>query len=197
MTYTKISLALFIGSMFVKNTAMAHEHQKSIYAGEETRSIKSLSAKDIDELERGGGWGLAKAAELNGMPGPAHLLELKTEIALTDQQVRRITNLYDSMKTEAIRLGTLLIDHERTLEKLFRTGSVTPVSLRAALQDTSDARMQLRYTHLVTHLKSPRILSKAQINTYNQLRGYSKATPCQQAPNGHDVNMWRNHNGCN
>jgi len=35
------------------------------YAGEEHRAIKSLSDEDIAELRRGGGWGLAKAAELN------------------------------------------------------------------------------------------------------------------------------------
>jgi hypothetical protein len=48
------------------------------YAGQDARDIKSLSAEDIAELRRGGGWGFAKSAELNGMPGPAHLLELKT-----------------------------------------------------------------------------------------------------------------------
>ena len=47
------------------------------YAGLEARAIKSLSAADVQELRRGGGWGLALPAELNGVPGPAHLLELK------------------------------------------------------------------------------------------------------------------------
>ena len=49
----------------------------SPYAGQESRRIKSLSEQDIAELRAGRGWGLAKAAELNGMPGPAHLLELR------------------------------------------------------------------------------------------------------------------------
>jgi hypothetical protein len=52
---------------------------KSKYAGEEKREIKSLSATDIEELQNGKGWGLAKAAELNGIPGPVHLLEMKEE----------------------------------------------------------------------------------------------------------------------
>ncbi len=58
----------------------SHDTHRSKYAGEENREIKSLSADDIDELRNGGGWGLAKAAELNGVPGPAHLLEMKKEI---------------------------------------------------------------------------------------------------------------------
>lgn len=48
----------------------------SIYAGEKTRLIKTLSEQDLEEIARGGGWGLARAAELNGVPGPTHLLEL-------------------------------------------------------------------------------------------------------------------------
>ncbi|MBL4876875.1 MAG: hypothetical protein JKY10_10340, partial [Cohaesibacteraceae bacterium] len=54
----------------------------SHYAGEENRAIKSLSNADIAELKRGGGWGLAKAAELNGVPGPSHLLKMKNQVGL-------------------------------------------------------------------------------------------------------------------
>ena len=35
----------------------------SPYTGQQTRSIKALSPGDIDELRKGGGMGLAKAAE--------------------------------------------------------------------------------------------------------------------------------------
>ena len=48
----------------------------SPYAGEEAREIRTLSEEDIRQLKNGEGWGLAKAAELNGVPGPAHLLEI-------------------------------------------------------------------------------------------------------------------------
>ena len=65
------------------------QYYKSKYAGEEKREIKSLSAADIDELKNGKGWGLAKAAELNGVPGPVHLLEMKNEIHLTPEQTSR------------------------------------------------------------------------------------------------------------
>ena len=53
----------------------------------QSRAIKSLSESDIQELRRGGGWGLALPAELNGMPGPVHLLELKDQIPLATDQV--------------------------------------------------------------------------------------------------------------
>jgi hypothetical protein len=51
------------------------------------RAIKSLSDADIKALRRGEGWGLALPAELNGMPGPAHLLELKDQIPLSQYQI--------------------------------------------------------------------------------------------------------------
>ena len=46
------------------------------YAGQRQRSIKALSESDITGLRSGNGAGFAKAAELNGYPGPAHVLEL-------------------------------------------------------------------------------------------------------------------------
>src|SRR5688500_491116 len=43
------------------------------YAGQQSRDIKSLSEQEIAALLAGQGAGLAKAAELNGYPGPAHV----------------------------------------------------------------------------------------------------------------------------
>src|SRR5215469_14793256 len=48
------------------------------YAGQEARTIKALSDDDIAALRKGEGMGMAKAAELNGYPGPVHVLALRT-----------------------------------------------------------------------------------------------------------------------
>ena len=93
----------------------SHKHTVSKYASEQKRDIKSLSRDDIAELRRGGGWGLAKAAELNGVPGPAHLLELKDEIPLTKVQVVSITALFRKMKTHAVEHSNNLIALEKKL----------------------------------------------------------------------------------
>ena len=58
----------------------------SPYAGEQSRSIKSLSQQDVADYMAGKGMGCAKAAELNGYPGPAHVLELADQLALTPSQ---------------------------------------------------------------------------------------------------------------
>ena len=173
----------------------SHSHT-SKYAGQEKRIIKSLSPDDIAELRRGGGWGLAKAAELNGVPGPAHLLEMKKKISLTEVQISAISEIYTEMKTKAIKQGEKLITLEQELERLFKSRSITDTTLRSSLDTIAEARKELRYIHLATHLKTPKILSKAQINKYNTLRGYSNPNPCANIPEGHNPEMWRKHNGC-
>lgn len=142
------------------------------YAGEQARAIKSLSAEDIAELRRGGGWGLAKAAELNGLPGPAHLLELRAQIGLTPDQVAAVQALYDKMRRDALAEGERLIAHERGLDAAFRERRVTDESLRTMLAEIEASRTALRYIHLATHLATPALLTEAQISKYNELRGY-------------------------
>ena len=167
----------------------------SPYAGQESRPIKSLSAEDLAELRRGGGWGLARAAELNGMPGPAHLLELKDRIPLTAGQATAISAIFRDMRAAAIAEGNRLISREEALETAFRNGGVTDRSLQELLSEIGQARTALRYVHLAAHLKTLPLLTHDQIARYNVLRGYT-GDPCANPPKGHDASMWRKHNGC-
>ncbi len=167
----------------------------SPYAGEETRAIKSLSEDDIAELRRGGGWGLAKAAELNGMPGPAHLLELKDQIPLDPEQVAAIQAIYDALRVDAIAEGERFVALEQELEDHFRNRTITDQILRRLLADIAGSRRNLRYIHLATHISTPDLLMSEQISRYNTLRGY-RTDPCANVPEGHDAAKWREHNGC-
>jgi len=176
-------------------SAADHSHQ-SKYAGEEKREIKSLSTTDIEELKAGKGWGLAKAAELNGVPGPVHLLEMKEEIDLSANQIRAIEDIYKKMKQEAISLGLELIELERELNKHFANRTITDELLRQILQGIAQVQRQLRYVHLSAHLNTPDILNSEQITLYNKLRGYSSDDPCENVPNGHDPEMWKKHHNC-
>lgn len=173
----------------------SHQHH-SKYAGEEKRAIKSLSAEDINQLKQGKGWGLAKVAELNGMPGPAHILEMKQQIGLTAGQTKQVQTLFDEMKSQAIPLGNELIALEKRLNDQFANKDIDELQLKSLLQEIANVHSQLRYVHLVTHLKTPAILSEQQVKQYNQLRGYSSGDPCENIPKGHDVKMWKQHNGC-
>ena len=144
----------------------------SPYAGEEARAVKSLSAEDIAQLRRGAGWGLARAAELNGMPGPFHLLELKEEIPLTHEQVSAITAIHERMREAAIAEGEIFIAGEQALDDAFRAGTVTQESLRTMLAEIARSRARLRFIHLSAHLETPALLTREQIARYDTLRGY-------------------------
>jgi hypothetical protein len=55
-------------------------------------------------------WAWAKAAELNGYPGPRHVLALTKELRLTEAQADQMTALRDRMSAAARPLGAELID---------------------------------------------------------------------------------------
>src|SRR6185503_17365180 len=79
------------------------------YAGMETRPIKALSEQQIADLRTGRGMSLALAAELNGYPGPRHVLELADQLNLSPQQLQSVKRLFDEMTAEAVALGETLI----------------------------------------------------------------------------------------
>ena len=168
----------------------------SKYIGQENREIKSLSEEDIKELSTGSGWGLAKVAELNGLPGPKHILEMKEKIQLSKEQEQGIMRLFETMHERAVELGHVFIGLEKELNNRFATKTIDEKVLRELLEKLSKTHMELRFVHLSTHLKTPNILSKSQIEKYNRLRGYFAENPCRDIPKGHDPVMWRKHNNC-
>ncbi len=190
-----LMLSAVIISVLPSGFAVGEADQQSKYAGQEQRNIKSLSPEDIRELRSGGGWGLAKAAELNGVPGPAHLLELKDKIPLTPMQVTKASAIYEEMKARAISQGERLIDLERQLESFFRNRATSDTRLRALLSEIAEIRGRLRYTHLSTHLAVSEFLSEPQIARYNMLRGY-EGNPCGGLSEGKDAPHGIRHHHC-
>jgi len=72
------------------------------------------------------------AAELNGYPGPSHVLDLADKLELTPDQRNRIKTMFDAMKAEAVPLGAKLIEQEADLDKQLASRTVTPASLKAS-----------------------------------------------------------------
>ncbi|MBX2838719.1 MAG: hypothetical protein KTR35_17805 [Gammaproteobacteria bacterium] len=175
----------------------SNSKHRSMYSGQEGRSIKSLSSEDIAELKAGSGWGLAKTAELNGVPGPIHLLEMKDEINLSSEQTLEIEKLFNEMNAAAVKLGNQLIEKELNLEMRFQENVPGEKELKSLLREIGDIRSELRFVHLSAHLKTPAILSDQQIDKYNALRGYFSSDPCMNIPEGHNREMWLKHNNCN
>jgi hypothetical protein len=147
-------------------------HAQTPYAGMQTRPIKALSEQQIADLGAGRGMGLALAAELNGYPGPSHVLELADKLELSAEQRASMQRLFDSMKAEAMPLGARLIEQEAELDKQFASRTVTPESLKASTEAVAATQGTLRETHLKYHLSTGSILTPSQMTRYAELRGY-------------------------
>jgi Spy/CpxP family protein refolding chaperone len=151
------------------------------YAGLEGRPIKALSEQQIADLRAGRGIGLALAAELNGYPGPMHVLELADALDLSGQQRAKMQELFAAMKAEAIPLGERLIAQEADLDNAFASKTITAASLAASTEAIGATHAALRRTHLKYHLFAIEVLAPAQLQRYAELRGYKTG---MQHPHG-------------
>jgi len=147
-------------------------NSQSPYVGQESREIKALSPQEISDYLSGKGMGLAKAAELNGYPGPAHVLELAAQLDLTPEQKIKTEALFKKMQARAVSLGTELIDEERALDRLFVSHAVNSESIGQALARIGRLQGQVRQVHLDAHIEQTALLTPAQVEKYNRLRGY-------------------------
>lgn len=121
------------------------------YAGMQSRPIKALSEQQLSDLRAGRGMGLALAAELNGYPGPLHVLELADQLGLSSEQRTKVEEMFAAMKTET-----------------------TPIGDSTGISNTQG---ELREAHLKYHLLNTALLDKDQLEKYAGLRGYSIKPP--------------------
>ena len=159
--------------------------QVAPYAGQESRDIKALSSQDVEDLLAGKGMGLAKAAELNGYPGPLHVLEHATALELSDRQARQTQALFASMQAKARELGKSLVEEERRVDRMFADRTVSPEALGASLTRIGGLQADLRAIHLEAHLAQRQILTAAQNAAYGKLRGYDTTMQHDGGHKGH------------
>jgi hypothetical protein len=146
--------------------------QVSPYAGQETREIKALSAQEVDDLLNARGMALAKAAELNGYPGPLHSLEMADKLGLNLDQLRALKDIKARVEAEARRLGAEIVAIERELDQAFANHTIDPTKLNTLTGKLGELQGRLRALHLVAHLETTSIFNAQQITRYNELRGY-------------------------
>lgn len=159
--------------------------QTSPYAGEESRAIKSLSESQVKGYLSGAGMGFAKAAELNHYPGPKHVLELQTALRLTPAQVEATKASMAKMKSVAVKLGAKIVEKERLLNKMFADGNRSSAEIKLVVEEIAALEGELRFAHLNAHIDMVSVLTAAQIQHYDQLRGYSKNGHSEQKHSGH------------
>jgi hypothetical protein len=153
--------------------------QISPYAGQEGRDIKSLSDNDVQSLQNGTGeafGGMAKLAELNGYPGPRHVLDMASELQLTDRQRIEIERIYQNMSNIAKSIGAAIIAIEQDMDGAFANNTITQENLKLMLDKSADLYGQLRFVHLSAHFDTVQILTIEQVQMYNTMRGYDSGT---------------------
>ncbi|MBC87067.1 MAG: hypothetical protein CL677_07785 [Bdellovibrionaceae bacterium] len=172
----------------------------SPYTDQIENKIKALTPSDLVGLEKGHGTpfgGMAKAAELNGLPGPRHVLDLKVELELSLVEIKEIEAIFKKMNKTAVKAGRELIQIEESLDKKLKNKEIESDGLLELVEKSAQKYGELRYSHLVAHLETAEVLSKKEIDEYNRLRGYTSNNPCQNIPKGHPPEMWKKHHGCN
>ena len=152
-------------------SAQSTHHQP--YAGHEARMIAALSEQEVADLRSGAGMAMALPAELNGYPGPRHVLDLAGQLGLTTDQRAEAERLMAEMRGKALPLDEEVIAAEAELGRLFASGSATAVAIATATDRVARLRGELRSVHLVAHVAMRDALTPDQRSAYDRLRGYA------------------------
>ena len=150
----------------------------SAYREQLATGARGLSAQEVDDLLTGRGIGLARAAELNGYPGPRHVLDAARDkqLVLTEDQTAAVQRIFEGMEQDAQKLGANVVAEEKALEAAFRAGTITEADLTARVKRLATIQGYLREVHLRAHLATRAVLSEVQIARYNEIRGYAGAS---------------------
>ena len=162
-------VALLALSMVVAASAA----QPTPHAAGQGRGIKAFSPAQIEDYLKGRGMGMALPAELNGYPGPRHVLELADELDLSADQRARTEQLFEHMRLTAVELGEEILTREALLDELFASGTATETAVDDVTEALGRLNGQLRAHHLRYHLAMRDLLEPRQIEQYQRLRGHA------------------------
>lgn len=129
-----------------------------------------LSAEEVTGLLEGQGMGMAKPAEMNGYPGPLHVLQLADSLDLTPEQRATAEALRAALLAEARALGAQIVAAERALDAAFAQGCADAARVDALTGEIGQLRGRLRAAHLRAHLGLRDALTPAQRARYAALR---------------------------
>lgn len=145
------------------------------YADLRQSPIRGLTPEQIAAYEQGQGATQALPAELNGYPGPTHVLELREALQLTEDQAAWMEQAKAVMRVEAVARGQELLALHKALDDGFRNGTLDEAALQALLEAIATKDAEVRYAHLRTHLATMDVLTPHQRALYVELRGYGGA----------------------
>jgi Spy/CpxP family protein refolding chaperone len=188
MTITALALASVAAAAFAQSHHDGMHHKAAAsqpYAGQQSREVASLSEQELKDLETGRGMGLAKSAEVNGHPGPAHVLELAEQLKLTPEQRALVKDAFDRMQAKAKALGEAYIKAEKAVDQAFKAGPARASEVSALVGEASRLLGEVRLSHLLAHVEITPVLTPEQRARYAELRGYAGGTAKQTHKHKH------------
>ena len=152
----------------------AAEELHSAYAGQKDVATTGLLPAEVEALEQGKGMAQALPAEVNGYPGPRHVLDAADEgiLDLRPSERQAVARIYDRMHVRAVAKGAEVLAAEAELAGRFRHGHIDPAILTELAGRIARLRGELRTIHLAAHLETRELLTPEQISAYRALRGY-------------------------
>lgn len=170
---TLLSISLLSAEALAQDPG-SHRHGQP-YAGQQAREVSTLSPQELQAYLDGRGMGLARPAEVNGFPGPMHVIELGEPLKLTAAQLERVRAVYERMKAKATDLGARYVDAEKAVDAAFKSGRGDAGEVSARVAEANRLLAEIRLTHLVAHIEITPMLSAEQLARYAELRGYRDA----------------------
>ena len=157
--------------------AQSHEDHAahSQYAAIQGREIKALDSATVANYLSGAGMGFALSAELNGYPGPRHVLELADQLTLSAEQRAAVQQVFDAMQKNAMEVGEQIVALERELDRRFAHRHIDAATIEDLTARIGALNGRARSIHLAAHLETTALLNDAQVANYNRLRGYTAA----------------------
>jgi hypothetical protein len=167
---TKYAILVAVAVLLIAPSPRA-QHDQHHAAGAKPGAIAALTAEQVQQLLDGEGMGLARAAELNGYPGPKHVFELETELQITADQRKRVEAIRQQMLMRAKSLGQQIVHAETELDAAFKAGTLSEADLESRVQAIAKLQGEVRLAHLRAHLQTRPVLTAAQVKTYYEHRG--------------------------
>jgi Spy/CpxP family protein refolding chaperone len=141
------------------------------YAAPQPREIKALSPQEQRGWTEGENMGMARAAELNGYPGPMMVLEMAQALKLSPEQMAATRELMTHHKAEVRKLGAELVDAERQLDVAFREHRAEEAEVSRLTAQIGQLQGRIRASHLKTHVAEQALLTPEQMQRYMGMHG--------------------------
>lgn len=169
MNIRTICVSASLAALLVAS-AMPAGAQQTPQSGHKGGGPQSMQMREHRSLMQGRGMGMARIADVNGYPGPMHVLQHAEALELSEEQRAQTAEIRDRVRNEAPAIGEQIVAAEKRLEAMFAEGEVEPAAMDALLSEIADLRARFRSVHLTAHLDQARVLTEAQIEQYMELR---------------------------